>query len=145
MKCIKEIRIGFENCEEIVLPIEVIGYFSIEDIKSTVQRIGNTINTYNITSEVVMEIFPKANSLGNKGLFGEYTVIERLVKWNDITNIVCIYENGEEEYYIIDYKEEDEYLGAPNVYQRHYLSDNGAAYIIISKSGKKVSEYFKIY
>ena len=58
MKGLKQIEIGFENCETITISKNMIGRFSLDDIRPVIRRIAcNAINKYWVAGEVQMEIF----------------------------------------------------------------------------------------
>ena len=146
MKYIKEIEIIFENCESIILPQKVLGQCYLSDIKTEFCRTGNIISKIVYANEVALEIyFPEAEELGNKSpLFNENnTIFERLMRYNDITNINIIYEDENRERYTVDYDETNPTLGVPNSNQKTIISQCGNLYIVINKN-KDIKDYFDL-
>lgn len=144
-KEIKELVIGFENCEDITIPRNGIGEFLLDKIHPVVRRMAcNSISKYWAASEVVMEIFKEADRTYHPfGCLDESNTLKRLSAFSDITSISVSYTDGTEETYLVDYDEgENEgQLGAENVNEDIYISDLGNVYIVIAK-GKKVEDYF---
>lgn len=143
MKSVKTVEIVLENCEEIRLPIYVFGEFSFESFKESISRIANNAICKTVTAnEIAIEIFSEANNFKEASiLWDKCNIIERLYKYNDITQFNFIYEDGTEECILVDYYSSTDALGAPNINQTSFLSDLGNLYIVISKN-KTVHEVF---
>jgi hypothetical protein len=145
MKGLKQIEIGFENCETITISKNMIGRFSLDDIRPVIRRIAcNAINKYWVAGEVQMEIFRCGNQKYKPfGQLEEQDMLERLSEYKDITSIDILYEDGTTESYLVDY-DEGEYegcLGAENINEHIYISDLGNIYVVISKD-KKIEDFF---
>lgn len=141
---VKYIELLLENCENIVLPRNVLGNVYIGKIYDEVARIAcNSIRRVICADEVALEIFPEANTLGSRApdFDNETTIFDRLTKYRDITHINVVYEDGTEQYICVDYNSENDDLGADNEYQKNYLSPLNVLYIVISKN-KDIKDYF---
>lgn len=140
---VKYIELLLENCENIVLPRNVLGNVYIGKIYNEVARIAcNSIRRVTCADEVALEIFPEANTLGVRvPNFNDNTILDRLCKYRDVTHINVVYEDDTKQYICVDYHSESDMLGADNEYQKNYLSDLGALYIVISKD-KGIADFF---
>ena len=144
-KEVKELIIGFENCEDITIARNGIGEFLLDGIHPVIRRIAcNSISKYWVADEVVMEIFKEADRAYHPfGCLDEARTLERLTAFSDITSITVCYTDGSEETYLVNYDEgeNEETLGAENINEDIYVSDLGNVYIVISKD-KKVKDLF---
>ena len=67
---------------------------------------------------------------------------DRIVAWDDITQIIVHYEDNQEEVYYVDYDDDgNDGLGAPNKNQKSFISALGNLYLVIEKD-KNISDYF---
>lgn len=145
-KNLKHIVITLENCEEVILPSEAFGALVIDNIHSRICRIGHgTVLHLNKAGEVAVEVLPDANKLGtiNPAPNPHCSVIERLTSHFDIVSIEMCFEYGQSCEIYAEYDTGDnDAVGADNLNQKHYISKNGALYIVISSSGKKINDFF---
>jgi len=144
MKIIKAIELQFENCEGLRLGINVFGYVYLGKIKTEIVRIAcNAIVEQDFANEIALEIYSEAEKLGEwVPSWSNYAPkLRRIMDYNDITHIRILYEDGTEHTYQVDYREESEALGAPNLNQNTYLSSLGNLYITISKDNN-IEDYF---
>lgn len=145
MSEVKYIEVIFENCESMIVKRHLLGVFRIAGIHDIIGRVAsNSIQKYQAADEVVMEILPKAAETEYHA-FGmekyKSTLMKRLSEFNDITHIDVHYEDGTQDSFAVDYCEENESLGAPNINQKTFLSLKKHLFIVIA-AGKKVEDYF---
>lgn len=144
-KNLKEIIVGFENCEDIKISGNAIGAILIDGIHPVIRRVAcNSISKYLVADEVVMEIFSEGNYKYKPfGCMDEEESLTRLARFNDITSITTIYEDGSEDTFLVSYDEgDDESIGAENINEDIYVSDLHNVYIVISAENKTVKDYF---
>ena len=143
---LKHIALSLENCEEVILPPEAFGALVIDNIHSRICRIGRgTVLHLNKAGEVAIEVLPKANDLGaiNPTPYPHCSVIERLTSYCGIVSIELCYEYGQSCEFYTEYDTGDnDAVGADKLNQKYYISKNGALYIVISSSGKKIDDFF---
>lgn len=138
---IKKIILEFENCDSVEIPGRYLGIFRMKGIKTSIGRMAcNFIGKHTIANHVFMEIFSEANKMYKPfGQFENMKIFDRITS-NDITHITLIYdgenvaEDGEQEIYVVPYDEgkNEGILGAPNIFQKVYLSKLGNLYMVIS-------------
>lgn len=136
-KDVKKIEIVFENCETLVIPIERIGQFILDDIHQHISRIAlNSVQKHEVADTIFIEIF---NRKRNKKLY-------RISDYKDITQIYITYDDSSEECYFTDYREpeghEDD-LGAPNINQTTYITDKGDILLTIA-NGKDWHDFMSL-
>lgn len=144
MKEINAIELVFENCETLRLDINVLGRVYLGKINTEITRIAcDCIAESIFVDEVALEIFSEAEELGVWGpaWINYNSKLERIARYNDITQIEILYSNGDSKTYYIDYEEESEDLGAPNINQKSYISSLGNLYIVISMENS-IEHYF---
>ena len=133
-----------ENCDAMDFAPEDFGTFLLADIREEISRIAvNSITKNKIAGTAAFEIFKDADT--KYGLFfedSEDTKFERLIRWRDITSITLTYENGTEETFLVEYREESEIqIGSPNVFMKTYISGPGNLYVVIDKE-KDIQDFF---
>ena len=135
MKDIKSIEFVFENCEVFSIDACFFSDFSIENTEVRVNRIAcNSISRYTVANTIAFCLFKEANRTYHIfDIEDEKTTYFDRLKVGDITCINLTYEDDETESFYIDYKEENDALGAPNLNQKVYESDLGDLYIVISE------------
>jgi len=147
-KELKELVITFENCEDIVIPRNAIGEFSIDGIHTIVKRIAsNSISEYTVADEIIMEIFKEGNQKYRPfGGLEENETLTRLSEYKDITSITVKFTDQTEEIFWVCYDEGDKegVLGAENINEDIYTSELGNIYIVISNKVKKVIDCFDL-
>lgn len=125
-KSIKKVEIVFENCESLIVPIERIGKFVIDDIHKHINRVAlNSVEEHETSMTVFIEIF---NRKRNKKLY-------RISDYKDITQIYLIFDDSSEACYFVNYEEptgHENDLGAPNVNQTTYITDKGDILLTIA-------------
>lgn len=159
MNGISRIEIGLENCEVITIDGKYIGAFYVENIKTTISRMGcNYIGKYQSCDSFVIEINRGADCVNKPfGIDDEdskMSIFKRLLTFRDITSIRIFYDKKNEKYEDVETGETDEFyvpyeeecegqLGSPNVYQSCYINSYGDLYIVISKDDK-IEDFFDI-
>lgn len=141
MSTVKSIDIVLENCESYTFPKEDIGYFELSDIKEEISRCAcNAICKNKIAYCVSIELFDtnRMQQHSFKTEEEQTDVFKRILEGNDITQIYIRYEDDTEECYLVDYNELNEALGAPNEYQKSYISELGNLYVVISEKEQDV-------
>lgn len=145
MKNVTKVRIEFENCEDVTIPIQCFGDFYLGDIETRVRRVAcNSICQYPIAHEVYFELFAEANTMSSEYPegFWDTNVLERIQVFDDITHLTLYFDdNSPAETYAVDYDDESPALGARNLNQKTYLSDLGNLYVVIQK-GKDIKDHF---
>lgn len=106
MKKLKNIHIGFENCEVIEIPVASIDHLSLSNIADSIQFINH--QKYYCERKIANSI---NISIYKNGIFNDVTdwskenKIERLSKFNDIVCIDLNYEDGETKQYYVPWGE----------------------------------------
>lgn len=157
MSRLKSITFVLENCERITISGKYVGYFLVDDIKTSFLRMAaNWIDKQEIAKTFVIEIHKDANK-HNYDSFGfvhsNTTVFDRLNKYADITHICFVLEKEsvdnvenevahEETYcYSVDWiSEEPFYI---NKAQKNYISKCGNMYIVIAEDAE-IGDYFDL-
>lgn len=143
---LKEIGFYFENCEYISIDGKYVGYFLVDDIRTSIERIAcNSIIDMKIPRTFAVEIHKDANIIHNP--FGDKrydkTKFERLMEYDDITQIDFTLVKSENDFdeTVPSTKEISHHLNVSwkgnndysNEAQTSYLSKNGHLYIVISQ------------
>lgn len=151
---LKYIDFTFENCDMIRIDGEHIGGFLIDDISTTIERIGcNSIEKMDVAKTVAIEILKPANkeryefAQSHIENFKQMT-FDRFRVYGDITNIQFeLAEDVGKEIqapytqnynYYVDWTGDNEYV---NESQKTCLSDDGNLYIVIA-DGKSIEDFF---
>lgn len=149
---LKEITFIFENCEDITIDGKYVGYFLVEDIRTSIERIAcNAINKIDVAHTFAIEIHKDANKerypFGLKG--HKELTFDRFVAYDDITSIQFelvedYVEDGREpitehyNYYVHWTGESDQ----ENDSQESCISNVGNLYIVIA-DGKNIEDFFE--
>ena len=140
MKDVMSIELVFENVDSAVIERKDIGFFLMDDVRTSVSRVAiNSIARYETAHVIVMELFASANKSHYEfGMldFPPQLLFDRL-KGNDITSVELNYADGSKDVFYTDYDGE-----ATNANQSWYLSATGDLFIVIAKD-KSVGDYFK--
>lgn len=131
MQEVKEIILGFENCESMSLPYNFIGDFTVEGIHEEVCRVAiNSICKLKIADTVVIELFKEADGKYYPLGFTEDATskFERIKQCRDITSITVTYDDDSEDELLIRYDADC----IENFRQSVYESEFGNLYITIS-------------
>ena len=147
---LKEITFVFENCEYITIDGKYVGYFLVDDIKTSFARIAcNYIGKQVSTDTFVIEIHKDANK--ERCPFG-ITAYKQMTfdrfKENDITSIEFVLEKEVDENTMRTekYKYYTTWTGddwQTNDAQSTYISKDGNLYVVIAKD-KKVEDFFNL-
>lgn len=145
---VKEIEIGFENCEVMTFNKNIIGALYIDDIQTSIRRVAcNAIEKFQIAKTFAIELFDEGNEdyypLDVQEDDWKTKKFARIMQYDDITTVDVIYEDDSRESFYVDYdagKDEDS-LGAPNMNQKTYLSELKNLYLVISAT-KNLDDYF---
>jgi hypothetical protein len=136
VKNIRSIELAFENCEYVILPVYTIGICYAGEVHSEISRIAsNAVISSDFVDEVALEIFPEAEDL---------TIFERILAFDDVTNLVIEYNDGTSQELSVLYDSDTDALGAPNNNQHSYKSSLNVLYLLISRN-KNVHDYFSKY
>lgn len=151
---IKYIEFIFENCDSIKIEGKYIGYFLVDDLKTSIKRIAiNSIKKMDSANIVAIEIHKDTNkercAFGQNHFedFKEMT-FDRFKKYGDITSIQFELEEDyveegrspRREYYdyYVSWTGDNEYV---NEAQKTYLSKSGNLYIVIADK-KNIEDFF---
>lgn len=155
MTNIKEISLILENCEVITIPGKYIGDIYLRDIRTSVERVAcNAIVKMNTCHEFGIEIHGDANHepyliFGHKPTERDMqTIFDRLLAYKDITQVEITFcadeeygaEKEETLHYHLHWADGCEYT---NMLQSAKLSRRGDLYIVVSDSGKSVTDVFE--
>ena len=143
MRNVISVELVFENCEEVKLPCKAFGDFYVAGIEQHISRIAsNAICRITRAKDIAIELYPECEQFADKScLFDGISVFDRITKYNDITHINIVYEDGEE-YISVDYDDNsNEATEAENINQKTYMSSCGVLYIVIAK-GKGIFDYY---
>ncbi|WP_373262120.1 hypothetical protein [Hungatella hathewayi] len=145
-KELREIIVGFENCEEIIIPGIAIGAFLIDGIHPVIRRVAcNSICKYFVADEVVMEIFKEGNYKYKPfGCLDEKDSLERLSEHNDISSLTIVYKDETMDTFMVPYSEDENGYIEENLNEDKYISDLNNVYIVISTENKTVKDYFDL-
>jgi len=131
------IELGHENCESIFIARKNIGYLEIDDIKQKIVRVAsNSIKNYQVAKSVQLELHADANTLQTDSFgMNEHLPFERIMTFNDITDISIHYADGNKEYFVVDYNEGENEgkLGADNIHQKAKMNQFGDLFIVIGE------------
>lgn len=144
MKSIKSIEFIFENCEHFQIDSQYFGTFSIDNIKTSINRIAcNMIAKTETACCIAVEIFAEANQEYFPFDLDEPAMkFDRILKYNDITSIVLHYENNNTDTYYVDYDDVEEgVLGTENKNQHSILSSLGNLYLVVAND-KDIYDFF---
>lgn len=146
MAVIKSITIGTENCESFTFPVNVFGQCYINNIHTEIRRVAiNAICKDTYADEVALCIFfPEAEAAATREgsiIEEDDLILDRFCRFADITDITIHYIDDTEEVYLVDYRADGSYLGAPNLNQTTYVSSCGDLYIVISEN-KGIDDFF---
>ena len=144
MKEVKSIELGFENCEIIEFPKNVLGDVIFDNFSFQVKRVAsNSISKSNFVDTVVLEIFKEGDV--DYAPFGfeddKISKFKRVMAYRDITSVTIKYEDDSEEFYWVDYHTINDNLGEESDYQKSYISDLGNLYVVIDKE-KDIEDFF---
>lgn len=125
-KQVEKIEIIFKNCESLIIPIERIGHFVIDDIHEYRTRTSvSSVHKRNVANTVFIEIF---NRKRTKKLY-------RINEHKDITQIWITLDDLSEKGYFVNYREPEGHenaLGAPNINQTTYITDKSDILLTIA-------------
>lgn len=141
MREVKNIRIGFENCEVMDFDVKEAASLLLDNITAMVQRFAiNSVGEMTQCSEFFVELIPAANREHSPfGMDDKTTNFQRIREYDDITSVELFYDDGTSVEVYVPW--EDATTGGEiNKLQSSYLSENGALYIYISKDGKNVRD-----
>lgn len=132
-KYIKEVKIGFENCEVIKLPTNAFENLLIQDIEQEVYRCAcNAIGKFT-KGEIYFCLFKDADR--EHRVFEDCndvtTVFKRIDDGCDITDIELIYEDGTTEDIYTKWDGESEYS---NINQHSMITDRGDLKVYIGRN-----------
>lgn len=153
---LKSITFNLENCDYITIDGKYIGYFLVEDIRTSIGRVAtNAIMKMNTAYTFVIEIHKDANK--ERYAFGQIDCeslkdmpFDRLKAYDDITSIEFELEEqyvneGEmphvEHYdYYVNWTGDNDYI---NESQTSYISNDGNLYIVVAE-GKTIEDFFDL-
>lgn len=113
---IETLELVFENCETIIFKGEDIKYLniSVKEKKFIKHKADINLNTFYILSELFLEL----NKSANKEYYPfdindekyKTTKFDRIKDCRDITQIYIEYDNGKEDIFYIDFKDDDDFI-----------------------------------
>lgn len=135
MKDIEYIELVLERDEQIVIDRKYIGLLTINKIKRKITKSRiNEINDCLTVGEFAIQISKKLNEEHQEGLSGICTTFERLLHFNDITQVNIQFDDNTRDEFIIKSTE----------HQSAKLDINGHLYILCKKN-TNVYDYFMDY
>jgi hypothetical protein len=138
-KDIEKIKFVFENCESVTIEGKYIGRLFISDIKYSIQRIAcNAIREMQSCNHFSISINRKADNAKDKGLFGNFSRLDRINMYSDITSIyVYLNDQDEPKQFYVDW-DGDDYT---NQNQKVYINKFGDLFLVID-SKKTIDDVF---
>ena len=150
LKCIE---LTLENCEVVTIDGKYIGDFLVDDISTSIRRLGcNWDGKVDWAGLVAIEIHKDADGEQYRSFGYKATKFSRLTEWNDITHIdICLEDEDAEDNvdksqiysYAIHWDDDDD---EENKNQESYISDLGNLYIYInnkkSSDNKGIFDFF---
>lgn len=144
-KYIKEVKIGFENCEVIKLPTTAFEQLLVQDIEQEVYRCAcNAIGKFT-KAEIYFCLFKDADREHRvfENCNDVTTVFKRIGDGFDITDIELIYEDGTSEDIYAKWDGESEYS---NINQHSRITNRGDLKVYIGRNwDKKEYELVEAY
>lgn len=144
MREIKSVEMVFENCEGLDVPYSLIGLLELKGIETTmsmVAKYGKNLKETKTCKEFAIAL--------NRGLNGSkecYVTkwstekpIDRIHAYQDIVSVTLKFEDGSEDEYYLDWKE-DESNPFDNGYQKSSMNSYGDLFIEVSSNEEL---YFK--
>ena len=145
---LKNITFTFENCDMITIDGKYIGNFLVDEIKTSIQRVGcNAIIKMDIAKVIAIEIHKDANKERSSFDFWDcnddkHMIFDRFLEYDDITSVEFTLDDGDGN--CTDYNYYVDWVGdsdMENEAQHSYVSKDNNLYIVIS-DGKNVDDYF---
>lgn len=138
----KKVELYLENCELITIERKYLGHIYMSNFTESISRHDKSLIHSTVVNEFAIEIHRSLDETTKKqGLFGEYTPLQRLNKWNDITQIEIFYEDGTSRHFYAHWHDDDQYN---NRYQKNKMNNFGDLYIVISET-KGIDDYSSDY
>lgn len=143
MKSFTTLIIGFENCETISFPSNEVAAFSMQEITKGLYNnwYSNNIMEFQTSTDTTIILLPDANKHYKEGSKDIDTVFKRILKYNDITDVTIVKNDGPIEYISMYWEKDDEYS---NRYQTTAILSDGSLVIAISKK-ENAEELKKMY
>lgn len=136
-KEIKRIGIVFENCDVFYVDKEHITLLRMFDITENIYLTGHELTRYKTAAELYLKIEKDGNGCTefDKDFDrDDQDAFQRVVKFNDVTEIEIGYTDGSVEFIYVDYKEASDDLGAPNLNQTSLISETGDLIVVVTAS-----------
>ena len=128
------IVLQLENCEDIKISGEDIGYILIDKIYESIFKIWSETVLTEIIEDFAIEIHKDANvKTRSKKVF------DRLSEYKDIVSIIISLDGSESKFYL-NWIDNGDYL---NINQKTYESYLGNFYIVVSET-KEIDDYFDL-
>lgn len=106
---IKGIELYFENCENVVIPVQYIESLSIKHGEVLTRVFDGEALSEQYTSDVRIVLTKEISKLETvKHMSSELFVLDRIRKYHDITSITLCYKNKEEEIYVVPWHEDSQ-------------------------------------
>ena len=128
------IVLQLENCEDIKISGDDIGYILVDKIYESIFKVGSETVLTEIIEDFAIEIHKDANvKTRSKKVF------DRLSEYKDIVSIIISLDGNENKFYL-NWIDNGDYS---NINQKTYESCLGNFYIVVSKT-KEIDDYFDI-
>jgi hypothetical protein len=138
----KQIELVLENCEVITVERKYLGSIYMSNFTEIISRHRKSLIQSTVVNEFAIEIHRSLDeTVAKQGLFDDYNPIQRLNKFNDITQLEITYEDGTKKHFYTHWHDDDEYN---NRYQKNKLNQFGDLYIVISENND-IDQYFNEY
>lgn len=141
-KNLKELKIGLENCDDIIIPSEYIKFLGVDGITESrfIYTNSGEVHKDQRASNVMINILPEANidyyEFGQEVDESFKTKIFKRLNIRDITDVTLSYSDGYTERYIVpwgDDEEDNEYADDINSCQMNTVLNNGGLLITINR------------
>ena len=143
---IEAIILVLEKWERLYIKSDNIKTLQLKDIRKEICQFNShdaekNERAYKVAIELKSEANTTYTPFNPKNEYNKTTIFERLTAYNDIKEIELEYENGEKEYYSVNYND-DGTSEHNNKNQYSYIAPSGNLYITIWKK-KNVFDVFK--
>lgn len=147
MNRISKLVLTLENCDQIEIDGKYIGNFCVKDIRMDVSRVAmNAVVENQVCHYFFCEIHKDANKEEHDVNFGSRRPFDRLVRWQDITQIdftlvtddvwlgaeEATDANSKKYHFLLEWEDRGDVYCENNPRQKSYVSEQGWFYIEVS-------------
>lgn len=146
---LKEIILGFKDCDAAVINAKTIKGISLDDIKESIVGFSCDVETRKQAKHFALQLNAAANkSFNDDPPYGARDTFERIAIRQDIVDVTLVYEKSESnvrstvrECYSLYWTDSNE---QENPAQKAYITAEGELCLVVSKK-KKLEDFFSFY